>query len=60
VSKKLRAKANAVFDRVLDITAFLGGALLVFLILSVCWEVVLRYFFNKPTSWVVEVWVRPS
>jgi TRAP-type C4-dicarboxylate transport system permease small subunit len=55
VSKKLRAKANAVFDRVLDITAFLGGALLVFLILSVCWEVVLRYFFNKPTSWVVEV-----
>ena len=55
VSKKLRAKANAVFDRILDITAFLGGALLVFLILSVCWEVILRYFFNSPTSWVVEI-----
>ena len=55
VSKNLRIKANAVFDRILDMTAVLAGALLVFLILSVCWEVVLRYFFNKPTSWVVEI-----
>ena len=55
MSKNLRIKANAVFDRILDITAVLAGALIVFLILSVCWEVVLRYFFNRPTSWVVEI-----
>ena len=55
MTSKLWTKANAVFDRILDITAFLGGALLVFLILSVCWEVVLRYFFNRPTVWVVEI-----
>jgi len=54
VAHKLWTKANNLFDRILDITAFLGGALLVFLILSVCWEVILRYFFNRPTSWVVE------
>jgi len=55
VSKNLSIKANAVFDRILDMTAVLAGALLVFLILSVCWEVILRYFFNSPTSWVVEI-----
>ena len=29
--------------------------MVVFLIISVCYEVVARYFFNRPTSWVTEV-----
>ena len=36
-------------------TVFLAGLLLIFQMLSVCFEVVSRYFFNSPTSWVVEI-----
>jgi TRAP-type C4-dicarboxylate transport system permease small subunit len=34
---------------------FLAGAILIFIMLSVCLEVVLRYFFNRPLIWVTEV-----
>jgi len=46
---------DRIFDRILDISAFSAGILLVFQILIVCWEVVMRYFFNSPTIWVVEI-----
>jgi TRAP-type C4-dicarboxylate transport system permease small subunit len=46
---------NTIFDRILDITVSIAGLLLVFQMLSVCLEVVLRYFFNSPTIWVVEI-----
>jgi C4-dicarboxylate transporter DctQ subunit len=52
---KLVTKANAVFDRVLDSTNILASILLVFIMLSVCIEVVSRYFFGSPTVWVVEI-----
>jgi TRAP-type C4-dicarboxylate transport system permease small subunit len=48
-------KLNKIYDRILDITVILAGALLIFQMVSVCLEVVLRYFFNRPTTWVVEI-----
>ena len=43
-----------IFDRILDFTTLLSGALIIFLIISVCVEVTLRFFFNRPTTWVTE------
>ncbi|MEJ2726617.1 MAG: TRAP transporter small permease subunit [Deltaproteobacteria bacterium] len=43
------------FDRVIDGMIFLAGLILVFIMLSVCMEVILRYFLNRPQMWVTEV-----
>ena len=48
-------KSGYIFDRVIGGMAFLAAIILVFVLLSVCLEVVLRYFFNRPTIWVVEL-----
>ncbi|MBU0464658.1 MAG: TRAP transporter small permease [Proteobacteria bacterium] len=48
-------KTMAIFDRVLDIMMFMAGIMLVFIMLSVCLEVVLRTFFNDSLIWVTEV-----
>ena len=52
---KLVTKAVAIFDRTLDVSVILASALLAFTLLSICAEVVLRYFFGSPLSWVVEI-----
>jgi TRAP-type C4-dicarboxylate transport system permease small subunit len=44
-----------IFDRTLNVMTFLAGILLVFIMLSVCLEVVLRTFINRPQIWVTEV-----
>jgi C4-dicarboxylate transporter DctQ subunit len=44
-----------IFDRILNIMTYLAGILLIFIMLSVCLEVVLRSFFNRPQIWVTEV-----
>ncbi|MHB9149208.1 MAG: TRAP transporter small permease subunit [Thermoleophilia bacterium] len=33
----------------------LAGILLIFLMFAVVWEVALRYFVGRPTSWVIEI-----
>ena len=38
-----------------DALAALGAAIFVFITLSICAEVVLRYGFNSPLRWVVEI-----
>ena len=43
------------FDHILNAMAFLAGIILVFIMLSVGLEVILRYFFNRPMIWVTEV-----
>ena len=43
------------FDHILNATAFLAGIILVFIMLSVGLEVIMRYFFNRPMIWVTEV-----
>jgi len=52
---KLLPKVNKAYDVILDFLMLLAGILVVFLMLSVTLEVVLRYFFGSPTSWVVEI-----
>lgn len=44
-----------VFDRFINFMSFLAGLILMFIMLSVCLEVILRYFFNRPLVWVIEV-----
>jgi TRAP-type C4-dicarboxylate transport system permease small subunit len=44
-----------VFDRLINLMTFLAGLILLFIMLSVCLEVILRYFFNRPLVWVIEV-----
>jgi len=51
----LTKRLNQIFDRTLDIAMFIAGLLLIFQMLSVCLELILRYFFNSPTSWVMEM-----
>ena len=41
-------------DRLLQASSYLAGAILVFMGASVVFEVVMRYFVNRPTRWVVE------
>jgi len=51
---KLLTKVNAIFDRVISVFAFLAGILIAYAFLSVCLEVILRYFFHRPQVWVIE------
>ena len=44
-----------IFDRTLNVMTFLAGILLVFIMLSVCLEVILRSFINRPQICVTEV-----
>lgn len=44
-----------VFDRIIDSFAVLAGFLFVFSTVSTCVEVVMRYFFAKPTNWLSEI-----
>ena len=47
-------RTGGIFDRTLDILAWVAGGLIAFAWLSVCAEVILRYFANRPQVWVVE------
>ena len=49
------SKLGRVFDFAIDKMARLGDVILVFLMLSVCADVILRYFFNRPQAWIVEI-----
>ncbi len=52
---KLLTKANHIFDRILSATAIMAVALIIFLMLGTVAEGVLRYFFNIPIPWMLEV-----
>lgn len=41
--------------KVLRVLAFIGGLSVIIMIISMTREVIGRYFFNAPTSWVVEI-----
>jgi TRAP-type C4-dicarboxylate transport system permease small subunit len=43
------------FDRILTAGAVLAGGMVFFMMLSVCYDVVARYFFNAPTVWADEI-----
>jgi TRAP-type C4-dicarboxylate transport system permease small subunit len=48
-------RVTRIFDKVNDFLTIVAGVMLVVLMLIVSLEVVLRYFFSSPTSWVVEI-----
>ena len=48
-------KIGRILDRIMEIFAFLAGLILAFILLSVCLEVFMRYFLNRPLQWVVEL-----
>jgi TRAP-type C4-dicarboxylate transport system permease small subunit len=48
-------KVGHVFDRILDIGAILGAAIIVFSVLGVCVQVVMRYFMGEPLTWMIDV-----
>lgn len=47
--------AGKIYDFIVTGLAVMAGILLVFMILSVSWEVITRYFLNNPTIWVIEI-----
>jgi TRAP-type C4-dicarboxylate transport system permease small subunit len=52
---KIASRFWALFDRVNNVMAGCGMAVLGFILLAVCWEVVTRYFLGKGTIWVEEI-----
>ncbi len=52
--EKLLKKASYVFDHILGALMSLGAAIVAFLMLSVCWDVIARTFAGKPLTWVLE------
>ena len=52
---KRLTKAAGAFDRVLDIAAILAAALIVFQMLSVSIQVIVRYFVGLSPTWVIDV-----
>jgi C4-dicarboxylate transporter DctQ subunit len=47
-------KFNVVFDHLINSLAFIAGSLIFIMMGIECYEVVSRYFFQKPTVWSVE------
>ena len=52
---KLVGRLAAIFDRTNDVLVFLASAVLIFTVVSVTVDVVLRYFFKAPLIWAVEI-----
>src|SRR3990172_2452138 len=52
---KLMAKINGVLDRIINLLAFIAGAIVIFVMLLVSSEVVTRYFLGTPIPGVVEI-----
>ena len=52
---RLLQKAGAVFDHIIDSLAGVAGALVIAMMLIICYAVVMRYFFHAALGWSVEV-----
>jgi TRAP-type C4-dicarboxylate transport system permease small subunit len=55
MNMKMLERGEKAFDGVLDILAVCASVLIFFIMFIVCYEVISRYFFNAPTTWVVEI-----
>ena len=47
-------RLSAGFGGLLVVTAYCSGGIIVLLMLVVSYEVVMRYFFNAPTTWAID------
>ncbi len=52
---KLLKKVASVFDGITNFLALLAAVLLILIMLSVTYDVVMRYFLGRPQIWVVEI-----
>ena len=52
---KFLAKVAAIFDRIVDVLAILSAICIVGIMLLMCYEVIMRYFFNEGSAWAVEL-----
>ena len=52
---KHSGRVESIFDAILNVFAFLSALLLAFIMLSICLEVIMRYFLNRPLVWVIEM-----
>ena len=52
--KWLRVLAR-IFDRATNIAAFIAAALIMFIMIAVSTDVAMRYLFNRPMIWTVDV-----
>ena len=48
-------QTGRLMDMVLVCFTWFSGILMIFALISVCIDVVLRYFFNSPTGWVLQI-----
>jgi C4-dicarboxylate transporter DctQ subunit len=55
MSESRTLKVITLFDRILITGSILAGAMLFFMMLSVCYDVIARYAFNAPTVWADEI-----
>jgi len=49
------AKAGAIFDRINEFMFWLAAAMVIFANFAICYDVGMRYFLNKPTTWAIEL-----
>lgn len=52
---KLWQRVNSIFDGTIGLLAILMAIVIVFIMLTVSADVVMRYFLNRPTVWVIEI-----
>jgi len=52
---KLITKGSRIFDGILNSFAVVAGIIIIFMVASVLYEVVLRYFLGRTAVWVFEV-----
>jgi len=45
----------AAFDKLLNVLAWLAGAMIIFLTVGISYSVVMRYLFKRPPTWMVQV-----
>ena len=48
-------RAGRIYDRIIGIAYVLAGALIVFILSAVFYEIVMRYFFHRAVLWTYEV-----
>jgi len=51
---KLLTKSAAVFDYIIGSLTYLAAAILTFIMLAVCWDVIARAVVGQPLKWVLE------
>lgn len=52
---KVLTRFSSIFDRAIDVTFYVASGLGLVIFFSTCIELFMRYFFNRPQIWSVEV-----